>query len=343
MAAMRRRFEVGRPKTLVYGIRRVGRVFRRDAKKHRAIAPLRHPYNCLEIEAPSVLMMNLRRFVLVALVLFGSAALRGQATESSIAAQLGSLRDVPDAQRPMATTKIAMDIRTLPAGLPKVDLADALTHLSTEGDPGHETLQAVADTLAQALKEAPQPLAKNGNPAMPYTDLAKLVRYEGVASDLSDPMLTQASQLLAANDADVAKADFTLQDLRGKQYTLSALKGKIVLVNFWATWCPPCRKEMQDLDVIYTHYRSRGVIILSITSEGPDPVLSFLSSVEYHPPVLIDEDGDVAKRFHVDGLPRSFVFDRRGQLVAETIDMRTRRQFFEMLAKAGLQTATNSQ
>jgi len=282
--------------------------------------------------------MNMLRYALVvALVLFGGPAMRGQATPSSIGKQMDGLRALPDDQRPAATTKIAMDIRTLPAGMPKVKLADALVHLSTEGDPGHETLQAVAGTLALSVKETPVPPAKDGSPAMPYTDLAKLVRYEGVTTDFSDPMFTKAGEILIANDADVQKADFTLKDLNGKKVTLSALKGKIVLVNFWATWCPPCRKEMGDLDLIYTHYQPEGLVILSITNENPFTVGSFLNGKGYHPPVLLDDGGKVAKEFHVDGLPRSFVFNPDGKLVGESIDMRTQRQFFTMLSAAGLQ------
>jgi peroxiredoxin len=283
--------------------------------------------------------MNKQRYaLLIALVLLASPALRGQATESSISKQLDGLRAVPDEERPAATTKIANDIRTLPPGLPKLKLADALTNLSTEGDPGRETLQAVADTLAQALKELPQQPGKDDRPAMPYMDLAKLARYEGVTTDFKDPQLDKADQILTANDADVQKADFTLKDLNGKKYTLSALRGKIVVVNFWATWCPPCRKEMTDLDVIYTHYQPEGLIILSLTNENPFKVNSFIvGHGAYHPPVLLDDGGKVAKEFHVDGLPRTFVFDREGKLVAESIDMRTQRQFFMMLGKAGLQ------
>jgi peroxiredoxin len=282
-------------------------------------------------------MTNPRILFVIVLLLTVSASLRAQATEDVLTQRIESLRELSDAERPAATARIAIDIRTLPAALSKVKLADSLADLSTEGDPGHDTLQTVAETLAESLKETTQPPDADGSPPIAYMDLARLVRYEGVTADLSDPMLTRASEILAANDADVTHADFTLMDTNGRKYKLSALRGKIVLVNFWATWCPPCRKEMQDLDATYIRYKSQGLVVVSITSEGPGPVISFLSSVRYRPPVLIDADGKVTKQFHVVGLPRTFVFDRWGKLVAQAIDMRTRRQFFDMLAHAGLQ------
>jgi peroxiredoxin len=262
--------------------------------------------------------------------------LHGQASESAINKQLGKLRSLSAEQRPAATIKLAADIRTLPAGQSKLKLADALSHLVTEGDQGAEALQAVADCLSQALAQSPMPADKNGQPPMPYLDLARLVRYKQVTATLDDPLFAKADQILVSNDADVAKADFTLRDLRGKKVALSELRGKIVMVNFWATWCPPCRLEMPDLDVIYTHFQSQGLIILSITDEDPFKVNSFIASMGYHPPVLIDPDGKVHKLFHVDGIPKSFIFDREGKLVAESIDQCTQRQFFEMLAKGGL-------
>jgi peroxiredoxin len=98
---------------------------------------------------------------------------------------------------------------------------------------------------------------------------------------------------------------------------------------------------MVDLDLIYTHYQKQGLVILSLTSEKKSTVKDFLATKDYHPPVLLDDGGQAAKAFHVDGLPRNFVFDRDGKLVAEAIDMRTQRQFFHMLAKAGLQPQPN--
>jgi peroxiredoxin len=235
----------------------------------------------------------------------------------------------------VATFKLANDIRTLPAGPDKVELANALANLSTEGDSGHDTLQAVADTLAKALAESPVP-AKGDQPSYPYTELATLIRYEHVTTTLRDPQLTKAGEILASNDAEIEKADFTLRDLHGKKVTLSELRGKIVLINFWATWCPPCILEMPDLDVIYTHYQSQGLVVLSITDEDPVKVNPFISRMGYHPPVLLDTDGKVHKLFHITGIPKTYVFNREGKLVGEAIDQCTQRQFFEMLAKTDL-------
>jgi peroxiredoxin len=172
---------------------------------------------------------------------------------------------------------------------------------------------------------------------MPYFDLARLARYEHVAVSLDDPLYKKANDILAANEADIAKADFTLKDLHNKKWTLSELRGKIVLVNFWATWCPPCRVELPALDAIYTHFQSQGLVVLSISDENPYTVGSFLAPANYHPPVLIDSSGAVHKQFHITGIPQTFVFDRDGKLVAVAIDECTMQQFLGMLAQAGLQ------
>ena len=290
----------------------------------------------------------------IAVALLASPALQGQATESSINKQLQALSvgagpggpggmpgapgsaHIADADRPAAIIQVAKDIGSLPAGLPKVRLANGLAIISTQGEVGVEALQAAADTLARAVQESPQP-EKNGLPAPSYIVLAKLARYAGITTSLKDPELTKAGETLAANEADVARADFTLKDLNGKKVTLSALRGKIVLINFWATECGPCHKEMQDLDLIYTHYQQQGLVILSITDENPFKVNGFLSHMNYHPTVLFDDGGKAGKAFHIDGIPRTFVFDRDGKLAGESIDMCTQRQFFAMLGKAGLQ------
>jgi len=259
-------------------------------------------------------------------------------TEGSITKELDGLRAVPDVRRPAATIQAAMDIRTLPAGLPKLNLANGLCRLSTEGDIGKETLETVAQTLALALKEHPiAPKSADAPPASQYLELAKLIRYEHVNVTLDDPQMAKADAVLVQNDTDIQKADFTLVNLKGKKVTLSDLRGKIVLVNFWATWCPPCRKEMPDLQALYDKYKDQGFVVLSISDEEGAKVTPFIKERQISYPVMLDPGRKVHALYQVEGIPKSFVYDRDGKMVAQSIDMRTRSQFQQMLAQAGLQ------
>jgi peroxiredoxin len=256
--------------------------------------------------------------------------------EKPIYQQIRGLRQLPDDVRAQRTKELALQIRQLPATPNKLKLANFLASRATEGDFGHDTLQEVATTLADALREQPQP-DENGQPAATYVELAQLVRYENVQTTLNAPQFTAAMAKLKADDAIRQKADFTLTDLQGKVWTLSALHGKVVLVNFWATWCPPCRKEMPDLNVLYQRFKDQGLVILAISDEEPDKVQPFLAERQITYPVMLDPGRKVNELFQVEGIPKSFVYNREGKLVAQSIDMRTQRQFLEMLRQAGLQ------
>jgi peroxiredoxin len=276
-----------------------------------------------------------RTLFAAAALLLAAPLLPAQASDSAFYAQMSKLRSLSSVERPIATIKLADEIRNLPAGKMKVQLANSLANLVTEGDQGDEAMKDVANTLAQALAEFPLP-AQNDQPPSPYLELATLVRYKGLSITLNDPLFAKATQILIDNEADIQKADFTLKDLKNKKYTLSELKGKIVMVNFWATWCPPCRLELPDLDAIYTRLQSKGLVVLAITNEDASKVGSFLAKNGYHLPVLLDPGRKVAKQFHADGIPKSFIFNREGKLVAVAIDQTGERQFLAMLAKAGL-------
>ena len=250
--------------------------------------------------------------------------------EQSVVDRLKGLRGVPDDKRAGVTKQIALDIQALTPDSAKVRLANGLANLATEGDFGHDTLQQVANTLAQALREQPAQSEE------PYSELAQLVRYEHVNAALDSPKLTAALSKLEAEDQDRQQANFTLSDLQGKAWTLKDLRGHVVLVNFWATWCPPCRKEMPDLDALYEKFKGQGLIILAISDEESAKVTPFLSKHNVAYPILLDPGRKVNELFHVEGIPKTFIYDREGKLAAQSIDMRTRGQFLAMLKQAGL-------
>ena len=300
-------------------------------------------------------------FVLVAMVValleLASAQKKGvvwSEDEKPLADQIHGLRALADDVRANATKDLALKIRKLPATENKLRLAVNLAGLSTEGDFGHDTLQEVATTLAETLRERPVPWAKPAGqktsggskatvaraPAYPYIELATLVRYEHVEApaDLNnDEQYRAAMAGLEADDRKREHPEFTLKDLSGKSWTFADLRGKVVLVNFWATWCPPCRKEMPDLETLYGRFGSKGLVVLGISDEEAAKVEPFIRERKVSFPVLLDPGRKVNEMFVVEGIPKSFVYDREGKLVAQSIDMRTQKQFLEMLGKAGLE------
>jgi peroxiredoxin len=274
-----------------------------------------------------------------ALLLAGTAAAQDRPAwtkqERKIIDTIQELRSLPDDKRGEANQKLAREIRALPAGPNKVRLAVALAGRANEGDFGHDSLQDVTTTLAVALQEQPLP-EKEGRPAHAYIELAELARYEHVQVALDDPEFTKAQRLVADQEQRRAKVDFTLVDLRGRTWALKELRGKVVLLNFWATWCPPCRKEMPDLNALHDKYKKKGLVILSVSDEDETTVRKFLSGYHYSFPIALDPGRKVNTAFEIEGIPKTLVYDREGKLVTQSIDMRTRSQFEAMLAEAGL-------
>lgn len=255
--------------------------------------------------------------------------------EAPIAKSIANLRSLADDIRPRATRMLAGQIRALPPSANKLTLAYELANLSTEGDQGQDTIQDVATTLSEALRQHPVPDA-NGKVAEQYMELASLVKYEGAKVSLDNLQFRTAIRKLQLEDLRREHVKFSLTGLDGQQWTLQELRGKVVLVNFWATWCPPCRKEIPDLNTLYKQFKDKGFVVLAISDEQPQTVRSFLSKHKVSYPILMDPQDKVHKEFGVDGIPKSYLYDRDGNLVAEAMDARTKQQFLSMLQKVGL-------
>lgn len=109
--------------------------------------------------------------------------------------------------------------------------------------------------------------------------------------------------------------DFTLQTPEGKTFTLSELRGQAVLVNLWATWCPPCRAEMPAMQKMYDEYKEQGFVVLAVNmtyQDTPSAVVPFVQEHKLTFPILIEGTGEVAEKYELRSLPSSFFIDRNG-------------------------------
>ncbi|MEW6203204.1 MAG: TlpA disulfide reductase family protein [bacterium] len=112
---------------------------------------------------------------------------------------------------------------------------------------------------------------------------------------------------------------FSLEDIKGEKVNLQDFRGsKVVLLNFWATWCASCRKEMPELERLYKKYKKQGFIILGINvEESPRTVNAFLKKQKITYPVLLDSDGKVSGPafYHIYGVPDNIVIDKKGIVI----------------------------
>jgi thiol-disulfide isomerase/thioredoxin len=113
-----------------------------------------------------------------------------------------------------------------------------------------------------------------------------------------------------------------LRDLDDRPHDLADLRGRLVLVNFWATWCPPCRREMPSLERLYRQLRDRGLTVLAVdVGEDADTVFAFTGQLEPAPSftLLLDADSRAVQEWGVKGLPTSFLIDPEGRVIVRAV------------------------
>ncbi|MBI5237227.1 MAG: TlpA family protein disulfide reductase [Deltaproteobacteria bacterium] len=114
--------------------------------------------------------------------------------------------------------------------------------------------------------------------------------------------------------------DFTLPDLAGRPVSLKDYRGKVVFLNFWATWCKPCEEEMPSMQVLYDSLKGRPfeILAVSLDTQGPDVVGKFVQAFRLTFPVLHDRKGAVKEDYKTTGVPETFIIDQNG-VIAEKV------------------------
>ena len=127
--------------------------------------------------------------------------------------------------------------------------------------------------------------------------------------------------LIPAPQKGFLAPDFTLETLDGESVTLSDLRGKAVLLNFWATWCPPCRAEMPAFQEAYNDYEDKDFVILAVNAtlqDNPDDIAAFIAEYGLSFPIVLDVEGEANRLYQIQSLPTSFFIDKEG-VISEVV------------------------
>jgi peroxiredoxin len=133
---------------------------------------------------------------------------------------------------------------------------------------------------------------------------------------------------------------FTLPDLSGKQVSLSRYEGNVVLLDFWATWCAPCRRAHPELQELYKTYKDEGLVILGINNESRQTARKYMQENNYTFPTLLDTTDSVAREYGVSAIPYYFVVDRQGNISSRIVGYHPKSYMLQALKKAGLSTSS---
>ena len=137
------------------------------------------------------------------------------------------------------------------------------------------------------------------------------------------PAAAMAAQMTREFDPPFPAPEFSLIDIDDQVHNLSDYRGKPVIINFWATWCPPCRKEMPSMESAWQILEEEGIAMLAINvGEDFDTVFGFTATMDITFPLLLDQDGAVTEAWPIQGLPTTYILNPRGEMVYRMIGSR---------------------
>jgi cytochrome c biogenesis protein CcmG/thiol:disulfide interchange protein DsbE len=138
-----------------------------------------------------------------------------------------------------------------------------------------------------------------------------------------------------AIEEDPLAPDFTLEDLNGTKLSLSDFKGKVLFLNFWATWCPPCRAEIPDFIEVYNEYKKKGLEILGISVDqiSPDQVSKFVERYKMNYPVAMATDELFRDYPPPQAIPTTLVIDRDGKIQHKKVGLMSKQELLDLFHK----------
>jgi cytochrome c biogenesis protein CcmG, thiol:disulfide interchange protein DsbE len=156
--------------------------------------------------------------------------------------------------------------------------------------------------------------------AIGLVSFVNLSSHRTVGSAPPDSAATSAGQSGAVAAGKLA-ANFTLRDLKGSEISLASLRGKVVFLNVWATWCAPCREEMPSIESLYRDFKANGDFVVLAVSQDTDGELvrPFVEQNHLQFTVLLDPRNEVGERYDVNGIPETFIIGRDGRIVAHHV------------------------
>lgn len=129
--------------------------------------------------------------------------------------------------------------------------------------------------------------------------------------------------------------NFTISNMDGEFVTLEDYRGKNVLLNFWATWCPYCVQEMPDMNKLYNENKDKDFVVLAVSvQENKETVAEYIKELGYDFTILLDEEGIVADRYMIRGIPTSYMIDKEGKVKAVKMSMMTYDDMKQLLENA---------
>jgi peroxiredoxin len=198
-----------------------------------------------------------------------------------------------------------------------IAIGTGVAYLALRSGPGREAANPTAARPPHAAPESPAPAPPQADAASPNQPKPRPGRQLPLDAALRELDLIQPSRTRAVQD-------FTLPLVGGKSFRLTAHRGQILLINFWATWCPPCLEEMPALERLWRQHKDNGFVLVAVSLDSdPGLVGPFLAKHRLTFPVALDPKFEVANLYGVRALPATFVVDRLGNLAALALGPRT--------------------